>query len=114
MWLIVETSQGEKGYIPTAFSWTNIPSSWKGYRPWEDKFYEFNPREKFKWNEEILALIHNGKIKIGMDKEQAKLSWGNPNKINKNILQDIIQEQWVYHNKLLYFDNGKLTAIQDY
>lgn len=59
------------------------------------------------WNT-ILA----GKVKVGMTKEMCKLSWGEPQDINKTITSGKTKEQWVYSDNYLYFDNGILTAIQ--
>jgi hypothetical protein len=114
LWIIVEAPSGEKGFISTPFSWTNIYlDRWKESRPWEDKFYEFNPRDKFKWSQEIWSIINDRKIKIGMSKEQVKLSWGRPTKINEDIYQGSVREQWVYESQYLYFENDKLTAMQN-
>ncbi|MBU1298414.1 MAG: hypothetical protein KKG06_00645 [Bacteroidetes bacterium] len=114
LWLIVETPEGAKGAIPTAFSWTNFYSDWwKDTRPWEDKFYEFNPKEKFKWSLEIWQLINDGKVRIGMTKEQVRLAWGRPKKANEDIYQGSVREQWVYDSQYLYFENEKLTAMQN-
>lgn len=58
--------------------------------------------------------ILDGKVWIGMTKEQALDSWGSPEDINRTITSDITHEQWVYpYGTYLYFDNGKLTGIQD-
>jgi len=56
--------------------------------------------------------IYNSKVKIGMTKAMVIESIGTPN--NKNITKGSygIHEQWVYSNKYLYFENGKLTTIQ--
>jgi hypothetical protein len=114
LWLIVETPEGEKGAIATAFSWTNIYNDrWKESRPWEDKFFEENPRVKFKWTEEDWNLINDGKIKLGMTKEQVQLSWGKPKKLNEDIYQGAVREQWIYDSQYLYFENDKLTAMQN-
>lgn len=41
-------------------------------------------------------------------------AWGQPEDINRTIVQGNINEQWVYSlDCYLYFDNGILTAIQD-
>ncbi len=99
--------------MSTAFSWTNIYSDrWTEERPWENAFFEFNPKERYKWSDEIWELIDNRKVRIGMNKEQVKLSWGKPEKINKDIYQGLIREQWIYSSQYLYFDDDKLTAIQ--
>lgn len=52
---------------------------------------------------------------IGMTKEEVKAStWGEPEKVNTTTTTNDKHEQWVYPgDRYLYFDNGKLTAIQD-
>jgi hypothetical protein len=67
-------------------------------------------KEKFgaeNWN-----LIIAGKVKVGMTKEMCELSWGQPKKINQTITQGKKNEQYVYKENYLYFNNGLLTAIQ--
>lgn len=57
-------------------------------------------------------LILKGVVNLGMTKEMCRLSWGEPKDINKTVLSSKVSEQWVYDENYLYFDNGKLTAIQ--
>lgn len=40
-------------------------------------------------------------------------SWGNPNDINRTISSYGVHEQWCYDDAYLYFEDGKLTTIQD-
>lgn len=66
--------------------------------------------EKFgedKWNT-ILAE----KVSVGMTKEMCRLSWGEPQKVNKTTTNNGIREQWVYYANYLYFEDGILTSIQ--
>lgn len=52
---------------------------------------------------------------IGMTKSQVrnKTNWGDPNYINTTTNKYGTHEQWVYDDyQYLYFDNGKLTTIQ--
>ena len=52
---------------------------------------------------------------IGMTASQVRdaTSWGAPARINETITAAGRREQWVYStSRLLYFDNGKLTAIE--
>lgn len=58
-------------------------------------------------------LIKKGKVKLGMSKQEATLSWGKPKDINRTQTYNGTHEQWVYDDGYLYFENGKLTAIQD-
>lgn len=52
---------------------------------------------------------------IGMTKSQVrnKTNWGDPNYIKTTTNKYGTHEQWVYDDyQYLYFDNGKLTTIQ--
>ena len=76
--------------------------------------YLIFPRKKHPdWPEEIWDLIKKGKIRLGMTKEQVRLSWGQPNDINRSVGPWGIHEQWVYGSQYLYFENGILTSWQD-
>jgi hypothetical protein len=59
--------------------------------------------------------IIKGEYWIGMTDKMAKASLGYPDDINKSKGSWGIHEQWVYSKKdiYLYFENGKLTSIQD-
>ena len=62
--------------------------------------------------------ILNGKIRIGMTKDQVIYSWGRPNDINRTVGSWGIHEQWVYdrgdyNSQYLYFEDGILTSWQD-
>ena len=60
------------------------------------------------------TLIAEGKVTLGMSREMCTLAWGEPFRNNRTIVAGTVHEQWVYgwHN-YLYFENGKLVAIQD-
>ncbi len=60
------------------------------------------------WN-----VLLTGKVIIGWNKELCRLSWGEPKDINKTITGQRTFEQWVYGDSYLYFENGKLTTIQN-
>ena len=64
--------------------------------------------------EETALLLVRGSVKIGMSEENARISWGSPNDINKTITAGNVRDQWIYSGgSYLYFDNGKLTLIQN-
>lgn len=53
---------------------------------------------------------------IGMTAGAARnqTNWGKPQSINRTTTAQGVREQWVYGPKhYLYFENGRLTAIQD-
>ncbi len=58
--------------------------------------------------------ILNNEYWIGMTKEMAALSLGNPDDINRTVTAKTVSEQWVYGTMLyLYFENGTLVSFQD-
>tara|TARA_R110002111_G_scaffold239342_1_gene300992 strand:+ start:82 stop:1047 length:966 start_codon:yes stop_codon:yes gene_type:complete len=82
----------------------------------DDRNYAFTAKEADKLTVKFGAgnfeIILQGKVKIGMTKEMCKLSWGEPNDINRTISSGRNSEQWVYDDNYLYFDGNKLTTIQ--
>lgn len=54
-------------------------------------------------------------VSIGMSKEDViASSWGHPESVNKTSTAYGTNEQWVYSSgSYLYFDDGKLTAVQN-
>lgn len=68
-------------------------------------------------SQEEKNLIIQGEVKIGMSKKVARLSWGEPTKVNTTINASGREEQWVYRSnfdktKYLYFENGKLVSVR--
>ena len=80
-----------------------------------DKVFSFkDPKTKYpKISNENWSLIQSGKVKIGMNEEECKLSWGKPDTINSTTLEGLVSEQWVYGSSFLYLTNGLLTSIQN-
>lgn len=59
-------------------------------------------------------LIIQGKVKLGFSKEMCKEAWGEPERINKSTGSWGTHEQWIYGlGSYLYFENGKLTSIDN-
>ncbi len=59
---------------------------------------------------------HKQGVSIGMTPKEVieKTSWGKPKSVNRTTNQYGVSEQWVYGDgNYLYFDNGKLTSIQN-
>ncbi len=66
-----------------------------------------------KYGEDIGYRIHNGEIWIGMTSTQCSESIGSPQRINRTTTMRGSREQWIYHSRYLYFENGILVTIQD-
>lgn len=78
----------------------------------EEKISELN-KYILKYGKINGNIIYEGKLKIGFTKQMCKDAWGEPLEINKTINKYGTYEQWVYKNSYLYFENGKLTTIQN-
>ena len=65
------------------------------------------------WPPAITNLVLQKKIQTGMTAEMVRLSWGNPEKINRTITATRQTEQLVYGSSYVYLTNGVVTAIQD-
>lgn len=55
-------------------------------------------------------------VRLGMSKKTVitKTHWGEPEHINRTITSSGTREQWAYGGgSYLYFENGRLVAIQD-
>lgn len=74
--------------------------------------YLENPK-KSNWSSAIWLTITQQKIKLGMTPEQTRLSWGEPDDINRTVGSFGTYEQWVYAGNYVYFENGKLTGWQN-
>ena len=87
-----------------------------GQCSFDEHFHNIPPEKEFPtvkhWN-----AVKKYKIVIGMNKQEVKLVWGIPTKINTSKGKWGVHEQWVYSSQFgthyAYFENGKLTAIQD-
>lgn len=66
-----------------------------------------------KYGKKNAQRILDKKIWLGMSKEMAIESWGQPDDINRTVGSWGVHEQWIYVDEYLYFENGKLTSWQD-
>lgn len=71
----------------------------------KNRAISFTPEEFFK--------IMNGIPWIGMNEEALLLSYGKPLIINRTINEKGVYKQYVYDDLYFYFENGKLSTIQD-
>lgn len=113
--ILVIDSQGEKHSIQVNLSLTNALTLEDEDHLFIDHYKFSDPEKAFPripksdWN-----LIRQGRIRIGMSKDACRLSWGEPDDINTSRGRWGVHEQWVYsRNRYVYFENEKLSAIQD-
>lgn len=67
-----------------------------------------------KYGAETAALIAEGRVAIGMTQEMCREAWGHPNDTRNTTTANMKTSVWLYGYKTyLYFDNGKLSLIQN-
>ena len=65
--------------------------------------------------EEEIKQATSGNISLGMSTSAVRLSLGNPEKINNTTTKNGTDSQWVYVDLMyVYFEDGKVTAWQNY
>ncbi len=84
-------------------------------REFETKQYIVNQKKRMiaKYGKYWGRLVAEGQLEIGMTKQMCRDSWGEPNDIKSTSTRYGTHEQWVYTTIYVYFDNGKISAIQD-
>ncbi|HEX2967536.1 MAG TPA: hypothetical protein VHO46_00415 [Bacteroidales bacterium] len=81
----------------------------RGARPvQENQISRFSYLEN-KYGTSTASKINSGKIWKGMNGEMVRDSWGNPEKINRVISSNTVEESWTYKNTVLYFENNNLV-----
>ena len=102
-----------EAYLNIRLSGINNP--YRNALEFDEAFQFDDPKLKYpNISRSVWTSIQNGKVNVGMTKQECELAWGKPQSINKTISGKDKSEQWVYSlSSNLYFKNGILTTIQD-
>jgi hypothetical protein len=114
LWLMVETAKGENGAIPLYYSWTNVKKDLRHEgNPWDDDIFESNPGVGHTFDTVTWNLINAHNVRVGMSRDQIRLSWGRPHRRSSEAYNGASRECWVYERQHLYFDDKELIAIEE-
>jgi len=114
LWLMVETSRGEKGTIPLCYSWTNVRKELRhGGNPWDDDLFETDPRQLCAADSLTWEIINAHHVSAGMSRDQVRMSWGRPQEAKTCVYKGVEHECWTYEKQLLYFNEKKLAGIEE-
>jgi hypothetical protein len=114
LWLIVETKEKLKGFIPIRISWTNLMSDQlQQDAPWDEDIFENDPSVMFKWDAAIWEMVNNHRVVNEMNPEQVLTSWGKPLKRFKKELNGSLLECWRYQSQTLYFGDKGIVAVMN-
>lgn len=97
-----------------AFMQMNYTSDAYDSRNFASLFFISDPKTKYpKISEENWALIKDGKVGLGMTKEECKLAIGNPDEVNAGHNHSQTMDMWQYANgTYLMFTDGLLTRFR--
>lgn len=103
---------GKKG--EDAYMHMNYTADTHDSRNFAALFFLTDPRTRYpQITDENWELIQQGKVAIGMTKEECKLSLGNPDELRAGHSQSQIMDIWQYSNgRYLMFTDGLLTKFR--
>ena len=66
----------------------------------------------------IKEAIKKRQLVVGMNADEVRLAWGEPNRVNKTTTRFGVSEQWVYNKagyraNYAYLENGVLVSFQN-
>ncbi len=65
-------------------------------------------------NESQVVSETRGELTIGMTKDEVRKIWGEPKRMSKRIVGDLVLEHWTYPDwSSVDFENGRLTIIKE-
>jgi|CXWL01.1.fsa_nt_gi hypothetical protein len=109
--IIFKLETGEEGYKDINPSGTNVTENYRDRYRFEEYFFSDDPKSIYRWPKHVWEAIEDDRVKIGMTKEQASLSWGKPKSINRTVTQNSVSEQWIYGDSYLFFTDGIVRSI---
>lgn len=85
-----------------------------GYFPFVESSVSLSYPFPKSWPKDIIKMIHERKVGIGMSNLQALAAWGKPKSINRTVTSQGATEQWVYgSNTYIYLSNDLVKTIQN-
>lgn len=104
---LIVSVNGEKAVLPIAYSWTNIPAAnWSNAPAWQSYLFLTDPRQDLGWSHSAWKNIDKANVEEGMTKDQVRLSWGKPSRIDND------GAVWLYGPQKLTFSNDKVKTME--
>jgi hypothetical protein len=111
---ILLDQQGQEGLLDVHMSGTNVPKKLRRHGRFSSNFLTFDPTAEYRWPDEVWAAVRTGRVLLGMTREQAWLSLGEPQDTLFFATETGSREWWVYPiHADLYFEGGVLVATED-
>jgi len=113
--LIVQDDDGRMGYVDVRVTDTNVPRLLRGGKAsFEKTFYTTDPRTAHQdWPARVWTAIADSEVFVGMTASQARMSWGEPSRVNDTVVRGLKGEQWLYGDgSYLSLVDGIVSEVQ--
>lgn len=97
-----------------AYMYMNFGNEDNESRAFQNLFSLTDPKKHYpEIDSETWSMISQGKVKLGMTKEECKLALGNPSELSSGHDYSQTLDIWSYDNgRVLWFEDGRLTKIR--
>lgn len=96
---ILRTAGGALGFRDVHTTGTNVPEAQRQRHAFERAFLTQDPRIEFDWPEKVWAAIEDTRVVVGMTTAQARMSWGEPRRVERFVSGSGRQERWMYADR---------------
>jgi len=109
---ILRTGGGSLGFRDVHTTGTNVPDAQRQRHGFDRAFLTQDPRTEFDWSGEVWAAIEDSRVLVGMTTAQARMSWGEPRRIERVISGSGPEERWSYADRrALVLVDGRVTEV---
>jgi hypothetical protein len=109
---ILRTAEGPLGFRDVHTTGTNVPEAQRQRHGFERAFLTQDPRTEFDWPQEVWAAIEDTRVVVGMTTAQARMSWGEPRRVEHVVSGSGREERWTYADRrALVLVDGLVTEV---
>jgi len=95
---VLKTTDGRTGFRDVHTTGTNVPDAQRKRHAFESAFLTDDPRTALDWPADVWAAIEASRVEVGMTAAQARMSWGEPRRIDR-ISGPWREERWIYPDR---------------
>ena len=109
---ILRTAGGSLGFRDVHTTGTNVPDAQRQRHGFDRAFLTQDPRTEFDWSGEVWMAIEDSRVLVGMTTAQARMSWGEPRRVERVISGSGSEERWSYADRrALVLVDGLVTEV---
>ena len=109
---ILRTGSGSRGFRDVHTTGTNVPEAQRQRHGFDRAFLTQDPRTELDWSGEVWTAIEDSRVLVGMTTAQARMSWGEPRRVERAISGSGSEERWSYADRrALVLVDGLVTQV---